>query len=186
MINFENLIQILKYGTWDKKLEASETLVNFDNDRVLEAVLPLLQSQDDDIRDAVALTLRDLQSNKSVAPLIDALVNPINPENISTLVYALESLDCRNYFTEVFDMALSSKPDIQIGACNILQEQNFVVTKNELEYVSYLLKQSHVHTFFYKCLKKVIKQITMTTKRKKSAKIGKKRRNQKKLGKIKI
>ncbi len=98
-----------------------------------ESLLPLLASPEPAIRHEAALKLRDLGNNAAVEPLFAAIINPANVNHRGTLVYALQTLDCSNYFSQLFDLALFGGYEVQCGALTILEEQTMRTSLTELK-----------------------------------------------------
>jgi len=92
----------------------------------------LLKSDNGLIRNRISLLLRELKDDSVVEYLFEAIKGPKNSKNRSTMVYALETLDCRGHFLDLIELALASRLDVQCAALNILEEQRFLVTYNEL------------------------------------------------------
>ena len=97
----------------------------------INELIEKLKSRDPDVRNSSALELREIGDNSAVEPLLVEIFNPDNTNNRSTLVYALESLDCSRYFWEIFQLALSTKADVQMSALAILFEQEFWIFQEE-------------------------------------------------------
>jgi len=83
-------------------------------------------------RNIAALTIMDIDDNKAVEPLINAILKKENINHNGTLVYALEKFDCSNKFKELFEILFYHGYEAKIGARHILAEQQFSFTQQDL------------------------------------------------------
>lgn len=127
------LINELFSDSWEKAVAASDELAEHTESNVVSALVNVLDSNCHYAQNAAALALREIGDNSAVTPLLRAIAKPFNKDNRSTLVYALETLDCSNYFSIIFDLVLSDKWDVSISALNILQEQSFHLSEVDIE-----------------------------------------------------
>ena len=139
MKNIKLLIQQIVTGSWEQKLQASDELIQKNNDFVLTKLIGLLDANDPNIRNAAALALREIASPKAMIPLLDAIFNKDNLNNRSTLVYALENLDCSKHFIEIWKLACADKADVVVSALSILETQEFEVSEKMVEKAAFLL-----------------------------------------------
>ena len=95
-------------------------------------LVSLLGSSDGAVRNGAALRLRDLQDNRAVEPLFQAIHVAANINNRGTLVYALQTLDCSEHFTDLFQLALHGNYEDQCMALIILEEQEFAADDAQL------------------------------------------------------
>ena len=131
--NLEKLIQRMSSGEWDERLSAVDAIVKTHGNDAVPALIGLLKSPSADTRNAAALAFRDIGDSDAVGALFDAIKAPENRENRATLVYALETLDCREHFLDVVELAFSSKWDVRLAAMNILSEQGFLVNDDDVK-----------------------------------------------------
>lgn len=134
-----SLITRILLGDWQEKVGAADELARIASPEVVDLLSDLLSSSDGKIRNAAALALREIGDSTAVRPLLDAIQTPANQNNRSTLVYALETLDCSRHFIDIFQLALSSKFDVQMSALSILDEQGFWVSSEDISKASALL-----------------------------------------------
>ncbi len=118
---------------WETRARASETIVEQFGGEATTDLIALLQSDVVDVRNASALALRGITDDVAVAPLFQAIACPDNLNNRATLVYALQTLDCRDYFLEVLLLVVSDKGDVGISAWDIFNEQAFLVDDEDME-----------------------------------------------------
>lgn len=117
---------------WQTAVTAADALAELGS-AALPVLLPLLASPSAQTRDAVALALRDIGDNAALEPLVAAIRSPATTDHRGTLVYALETHDCRDYFLFLFDLALSDTFEVQDRALTILHAQQFVHNFAELD-----------------------------------------------------
>lgn len=96
----KNLTQ-LESGDIDKVELALSSIVSEGNKEAIPYLLQTLRSTEDaDIRNAIALALSDLQAHEAVAALLEIIKNPKHKGFTGTLLYALQNLDCKDYFLD--------------------------------------------------------------------------------------
>ena len=86
-------------------------------------LLALLESSDGSVRNGAALELRELADSRAVLPLLRAIHVPANRDNRGTLLYALQTMDCRGHFVELFDLALHGNYEVRCMALDVLRDQ---------------------------------------------------------------
>jgi len=136
----KKLILQLSSERWDVALNISSELVHYGEQAVPELLI-LLDDNKSQVRDLAALTLRDINSNLAVHKLFEVIKKRKKEGSISTLVYALELLDCRDYFLDVFNLCLSSKADVSMSAMEIFFTQGFIVNDDNIAKASELLEE---------------------------------------------
>ena len=94
-------------------------------------LVSLLGSSDGAVRNGAAVRLRNLQDNRAVEPLFQAINVAANINNRGTLVYALQTLDCSEHFTDLFQLALHGNYEVHM-ALIILEEQEFAADDAQL------------------------------------------------------
>ena len=144
-----SLITKILVGEWSEKVDAADELARIASSEVVDVLSCLLTNSDGEIRNAAALALREIGDSAAVRPLLDAIQRPENHRNRSTLVYALETLDCSRHFIDIFRLALSSKYDVQMSALSILDEQGFWVSADDISNASALLKSADRESIAY-------------------------------------
>ena len=145
-MRIKNLINDLSSTNWEKALNASDELSKCHSEDIFNQLIVVLnEAETRDTVNATALALREIKNNKAVYFLIKALDNPINIDNKSTILYALENLDCSKYFLKIFTLFTTSiRYDVQLSAYSILIEQKFILTDIELSEARKILKQCNL------------------------------------------
>jgi HEAT repeat protein len=129
---FDQLKEDLQSDDWSTALTASDQLARIGGPEALTVLIPLLSSPSRLTRNAVALALRDIGDNAAREPLIQAIAAPLSHDDRGTLVYALETLDCRDYLRFLFHLTLTGNFEVQSHALHILHEQEFAYTRGDL------------------------------------------------------
>lgn len=119
--------------SWDEKVEAADRIAGNFGQCAVTGLVSILQSDNSEARNAAALALREINDDRAVASLIKAIQNPNNLSNRSTMVYALEKLDCSENFVEIFSLVISSRVEVRIAAANIFFSQGFMVDDSDIE-----------------------------------------------------
>ena len=118
---------------WDAKVKSADIIAEGIGQRAVDELVSLLQSNNSDTRNAAALALREIGDSQMVEPLFRAIQHPNNFNDRSTLVYALEKLDCSEYFGELFSLVLSDMADVRMAAATVFFSQGFMVDDNDIE-----------------------------------------------------
>lgn len=157
--NVDSLVRKILLGEWPEKVDAADELARIASPEVVDRLSILLSNSDARIRNASALALREIGNSAAVRPLLDAIQLRDNHQNRSTLVYALETLDCSRHFIDIFRLALSSKFDVQMSALAILDEQVFCVSADDISKASALLKSADKERVAYDWLVEYILEL---------------------------
>lgn len=129
---FEDKLKKIEEITWGEKMKFSDLIIQNSNDRLVSILIGLLSNESWEIRNFSALTLRGIKDNKAVTPLFKSVKRFLSQNNVSTMVYALEELDCSNHFQDVIDLIVYSKTDVQTYAIHIYMEQGFYVDDEDI------------------------------------------------------
>ncbi len=159
--NIQNLIRKIENGNWEEKIKASNLLVKKASlsHCIIEPLILLLNSSSGKVRNASALTLREIGDSSVVQPLLNAILNHNNLKDRSTLVYALETLDCSEKFLDIFKLALSEEAFTQLSAMNILFEQGFFVSDEEIATAFLMLTKAKNKKIHYERLKSFLGEL---------------------------
>ncbi|NGN97619.1 HEAT repeat domain-containing protein [Grimontia sp. S25] len=129
---------------WDSLLKTSDKLVDIGGDAVSLFFIECLDSVNADVRNGAALALRDIGDKRAVDPLIEGVLNPVDPKRCATLAYALETHDCSSKFLDVFRILFYSNYECKWSALNILNEQKFSFTDEDLLKVKRMWEECHL------------------------------------------
>ncbi|MFT7617148.1 MAG: HEAT repeat protein [Planctomycetota bacterium] len=130
------LLVTIKTGSWDEKVNAADRIAQKDPAIVVQPLIELLSSDDCHVRNASALALRELKDQNAAVALMNAIAKSKTGESPSTLIYALQCHDCKDFFREVFGFALSKSWSWEARemANHILDEQRFSISDEDLEW----------------------------------------------------
>lgn len=111
--------------------EARKLLPDISAARNFEAVPILIkyitQTEVPEMRNALALALRDIGSGEAVSPLIALLKDPKTLENRGTLLYALEPFDCTEHLEVIVHQFLTGNFEVQAEAYQRIEAMNGIV-----------------------------------------------------------
>jgi len=111
--SLDGLLQVV--STSQNDLEIREAAILLGDKGYVEAVQPLIRllnsSRSETVRDGAALGLRELADQRALRPLMHAIRE--HPED-STLVYALENLNCHEVFEDLSQLFVSKAEDPMI------------------------------------------------------------------------
>jgi hypothetical protein len=116
----------------DDTLEMVSQLVVGGDEEVIPFLISSLNSEEHRVRNGAALVLREQPDCRAVEPLINNVINPIDSKKCATFVYALETHDCSEHFLDIFKILFYSNFECKVNAHNILAEQQFRFTDNDL------------------------------------------------------
>lgn len=113
-------------------------LIEIGGKEVVDLLISLLTLDNPTIRNRAALVLEEIKDNKAVNPLLKAIFKKENQNNNETLVYALQALDCSKKLKEIFRILFFGSYDSKITAFNILSDQEFEFTVNDLKKIQHM------------------------------------------------
>ena len=137
----EVLIEKIQVASWQEKLQASDQIVKDFGKHATDSLTGLLHEKDASVRNAAAITLREIGDNTAVKPLIEAIKAPANRDNRSTLVYALQTLDCKEHFLDIVELLLGNA-EVRMSAMTIFVEQGFLISDEDLKVAGHLVNSS--------------------------------------------
>ena len=138
MTNDKQKIEIeqLKKDVFSDDLEllksSADRLGQIGGDEVLDFLISLIELDNPDIRNRAALALEDIKDNRALEPLLIAIFKKENHNYNGTMVFALESLDCRHKFKEIFKILFFETYESKISVYAILSDQIFDFTEEDL------------------------------------------------------
>ena len=127
-----NLKKLLLDSSWEESESIAEELILIQGEFSVDFFIECLKSENYEIRNRAALSLKELKSSKSVEPLIEGVIYPIDPKRCGTLASALESHDCSDHIIDIFRIMFYSNYECKMWAHNILSEQSFSFDKRDL------------------------------------------------------
>lgn len=92
-----------------------------------------LKSTNSTIRNKAAMRVADIGDERAKEYLIDAINVPQNKNNRGTLIHALSNFDCFDLFPFLFDLSITGNYEVSFEASNILFEQDFIISDEELK-----------------------------------------------------
>lgn len=128
----ENWKEKILSKDWKIALNAADNLAKIGGDEVIKFLIKLLDSKEARIRNAAALSIRDTKDNQAIKPLLKSIFKPENRDYNGTMVYALQTLDCKNNLVELFKILFYESYESKMGAYAILDEQIFEFHREDL------------------------------------------------------
>ncbi len=119
---------------WDRMKESANRLFEIGGQENMDYLLGLLEQSNSIVRNAVALTFMDNKFNDGLEPLLKSITKEENKSARGTMVYALQTLDCKNKLKELFDILFTATKnwEVQSGILTVLEEQEFEFTEDDL------------------------------------------------------
>lgn len=130
--SLEQLYEQLLSDDGSLALDAAQAIAAADPAAARDRLVPFLTSSKRLARNAAALALRDLADDTTVEPLI-AAIQQLHPyEDRETLAYALQTVDCSAHLRFLFTLVLNGTYVEQNHALDILFDQEFWYTQEDL------------------------------------------------------
>ena len=126
-------------------LAATDQLVAIGGEEIIDYFISLLQSDNPSLRNCVALGLRDLKANRAIEPLLAAISKPENLNYNGTMVYALQTMDCKDKLVEIFKILFYQGWEAKQMASMILNEQIFEFSRQDLFEIHRMWKNCKQH-----------------------------------------
>lgn len=142
-INFTKHLNIMKAGEWEKQVATADYLASLNSQKAVELLISLLDNANASIRNAAALGLRTAKKDYAVAYLLQAIENPNNVDDISTLVYSLETHDCSHHFLRIFKILTMDNVAATWSVLEILNTQAFYVDEHDIHCARQYLQDPH-------------------------------------------
>lgn len=130
--------------SWEDRLKVADQVACDYGYSATDSLCALLSDQDPDVRNAAALALKEISDDSAVSALVSTCLNPQHKENRATLVYALEELDCSEFFSEIFELLLSGNAEVVDNALNIFNGQGFYVDEDDVANARKKLRESNL------------------------------------------
>lgn len=108
--NIEKATNIIKELGEQKNYEAVPCLIKL-----------LIETDNHELRNSIAITLADMGDSAAVEPLIALLENPKTVGYRGSLIYALESLDCSNYIEKIVPFLCDNSFEVRRQAYLLLE-----------------------------------------------------------------
>lgn len=126
------LKKALQTDNWEAAKQATQQLAQSQEPAALNFLIKLLKSPNPASRNAAALALREIKAQQALEPLLVAIFKPENHQYNGTLVFALQTLDCKDKLLELFQILFQESYEAKLGAYAILEEQIFNFTRADL------------------------------------------------------
>ncbi len=132
--SFEGLMKIV--GSSSDEMKIREAAIVMGEQGYQEAVEPLIKllltTTSEQVRSGAALGLRDLADQRSLKPIVEMI--EMYSDDCGTLVYALETLDCREIVEFLVDVFISHPKDIMLrqSICECIRNTELVNLPEEV------------------------------------------------------
>jgi hypothetical protein len=141
MLDIEKLKGKLYSQNWEESLNAADQLAAIKSDESIAVLVQALKSDDNFIRNAASLGIRDADDSNASKALFDRIIELGAREEIGTLVYSLETFNCSRYLLEIINLYFEGTYEVQASTSTIMEEQIFTVSYGEFQQVAQRLKQ---------------------------------------------
>jgi HEAT repeats len=127
----DNLKKELNTDNLEKSLDTIEKIGSMQDHSTVPTLINYLVSTDNNVvRDALAIALADIGDYQAIEPLIRLLKNPKTIKSRGNLLYALESFNCSNYAELITELLFEDNFEVSRQAFILLETQMFHISKD--------------------------------------------------------
>ncbi|MBK8656495.1 MAG: HEAT repeat domain-containing protein [Haliscomenobacter sp.] len=127
----------------EKVIAAAEELRIRKSDSGIELLLSLLKITDNNnVRNAVALTLADLKEERAFQILHQLLLNDSTAKSRGTLLYAISVFDCTSIFPLLIDFVIEGNFEVSRQAFSILEQMELEIDEKTFHEYSEKLQKA--------------------------------------------
>lgn len=121
-VEFEEKVKVLRSSNPDVVENVIRELGHSKDRRAIPILMNMLSNEKDvNLQNALALSLGDLKADEAVPLLMEIIKNPENKNRRGSFVYALQNLDCREYFSDFVDMICTGNFEVCSHAYEIFE-----------------------------------------------------------------
>ncbi|RZK56229.1 MAG: HEAT repeat domain-containing protein [Pedobacter sp.] len=131
----EELKKDIFSNEWETVKSAGNRLGKIGGTEVVNFLISLLNLDNSSIRNTAALALEEIKDNRAVEPLLNSIFKKENHNYNGTMVFALKSLNCSGYVTDIFKILFYEIYEAKLSAYAILNDQIFEFTEAEIREV---------------------------------------------------
>jgi len=131
--DISNLKTNLYSEDWETSLKASDTLARLNNPEAISVLIDALNSKNNWTRNSAALGIRETNNNYAFRALLERIKELGPHEEIGTLVYSLETVDCSEYLLDIIELHFNGNFEVENATTTILNEQEFKLSNEEFE-----------------------------------------------------
>jgi len=129
-ITFEEINELFNNHTeWDNELIDSKTL---DSNTRKKSIIEKLNSEDASIRYIASHIIIKFKIEQAKQKLIERIKDADTLNNNGTMTYALGHLNCQKNLKDIFEILATQSYESELHAYNIMGEQEFEFTKNDI------------------------------------------------------
>ncbi len=125
---------------WENDIIDSKILRKADLENIVNLIIDKLNSLDGQGRYIASHLILTFKIDSAKDRLIQRILDNDTMNNNGTMTYALGHLDCRNNLVDVFKILATQSYESKCHAYNILCEQQFEFTENDIQEMKTILK----------------------------------------------
>jgi HEAT repeat protein len=129
-----------KHLDWDNGMVGSKSLESVTSQKSIELIIDKLSSNEPSIRYIASNMIIEFKIEKAKQKLIKRIKAKETLNSNGSMTYALSQLDCRNNLKDIFKILATQSYESKMHAYNILSEQEFNFTKNDIFEMKQILK----------------------------------------------
>jgi hypothetical protein len=144
MFNLNYYMEVIERNDISEAITIIEEIGEQKNIEALPFLIETLKNTSNhNLRNCIALALRDIGSEEAVEPILSMLIDPITVGNRGTLLYALVPFDCSAYIELIVDLMING---------------NWEVRHNSLQLIDSIKKDLSVDVL-HRCIDKINKEV---------------------------
>ncbi|WP_440110735.1 HEAT repeat domain-containing protein [Paenibacillus sp. QZ-Y1] len=146
-MEIHKLDDIIREGKIEEAIEIIKLIGENKDESYLEVLLEHLKATDNNIlRNEIALTLSDIGNEKAVNILIELLIHPNTIGSRGTLLYALENLDYTAHISTIAGFIGASSLEVSMQAFLLLEYIVDELSHNQKEQCKSILESNFKNT----------------------------------------
>jgi hypothetical protein len=122
-------LDLLREAVENNKMDIAESMLEEIGRTKLKEAIPLLieylkSTESHILRNSIAITLSDIESEEAVEPLIDMINHPKTLGARGTLLYALKPFDCSRHLETLVYQLITGNFEVQLQAYQLIEVIN--------------------------------------------------------------
>ena len=141
-LTFEQIQEQFSNPDWNSELLSNCYLELTDKAKSTKYIIDQLASRDSSIRYIASLMIVRFDIQGAVDPLIGRILDKDTKNSNGTMTFALEDLNCGNHLVRIFEILATQSYESKCHAYNILSEQEFVFTEEDIHEMNRILNNA--------------------------------------------
>jgi len=131
-LTYDKIRAQFNYSDWNSDLISNSYLETNDKEKSKKYIIAQLESKNSSIRHIASMMIIRFEIHEAAQMLIKRILDKDTLNSNGTMAFALEDLNCENYLLQIFKILATQSYESKCHAYNILSEQEFIFTKNDI------------------------------------------------------